>query len=145
MKLRKDDEIMVITGKYKGQTGKVLSVYPTENKVLVENINVVKRHTKPSTKNPRGGILDITKPIDVSKVMVIDPVSKQPARIGYTIAADGSKERIFKVSPNRKDKPAPKASKKSVAKDAIDDKTADKKSAPKPVLSKAEAKSEEKK
>ena len=109
MKLRKDDEIMVITGKYKGQTGKVLSVYPTENKVLVEGVNIVKRHTKPSTKNPRGGILDITKPIDASKVMVLDPASKQPARIGYSFASDGTKERIFKVSLNRKDKAAPKA------------------------------------
>ena len=106
MKLRKDDEVIVITGKYKGQTGKVLSVFPTENKVLVENINVVKRHTKPSTKNPRGGILDITKPIDVSKVMVVDPDTKLPARIGYTFAADGTKERTFKVSPNQKNKPA---------------------------------------
>jgi large subunit ribosomal protein L24 len=105
MKLRKDDEVIVITGKYKGKTGKVLSVFPTENKVLVENINVVKRHTKPSTKNPRGGILDITKPIDVSKVMAIDPDTKLPARIGYTFAADGSKERTFKVSPNQKSKP----------------------------------------
>lgn len=117
MKLRKDDEVVVITGKYKGQTGKVLSVFPVENKVLVENINIVKRHTKPSTKNPRGGILDITKPIDVSKVMVLDPATKQPARIGYSFASDGSKERIFKVSPNRKDQPAPKVTKKAVTKD----------------------------
>lgn len=116
MKLRKDDEVMVITGKYKGKTGKVLSVYPANNKVLVENINVVKRHTKPSTKNPRGGILDITKPIDISKLMALDPATGLPARIGYLLAADGSKERVFKVSPNRKDKPIAKASaKKAVA------------------------------
>lgn len=120
MKLRKDDEIVVITGKYKGQTGKILSTYPTDNKVLVEGINIVKRHTKPSTKNPRGGILDITKPIDASKVMILDPATKMPARIGYTFTADGTKERIFKVSPNRNDKPAPKAAKKSAAKNEVE-------------------------
>ena len=100
MKLKRDDKVIVILGKYKGQTGKVLAVLPAENKVLVENINVVKRHTKPSSKLPRGGILDITKPIDASKVMVIDPASGKPARIGYQIKPDGSKERVFKVSPN---------------------------------------------
>jgi len=75
-------------------------VLPAQNKVLVENINVVKRHTKPSQKLPRGGILDVTKPIDVSKVMVLDPASGKPARVGYQIKPDGSKERIFKVSSN---------------------------------------------
>jgi large subunit ribosomal protein L24 len=101
MKLRKDDEVMVMAGKDKGKTGKVLSVFPAENKVLVENLNVIKRATKPSSKNPRGGILEVTKPIDASKLMVLDPETKLPARIGYTFAKDGSKERIFKVSPNR--------------------------------------------
>jgi large subunit ribosomal protein L24 len=108
MKLKRDDKVIVILGKYKGQTGKVLAVLPAENKVLVENINVVKRHTKPSAKLPRGGILDVTKPIDASKVMVIDPASGKPARIGYQIKPDGSKERVFKVSPNHE-----KAAKKS--------------------------------
>ena len=142
MKLRKDDEVVVITGKYKGQTGKVLSVFPVDNKVLVENINIVKRHTKPSTKNPRGGILDITKPIDVSKVMVLDPATKQPARIGYSFASDGSKERIFKVSPNRKDQPAPKVAKKAVVKDDVEAKAPAEKKAP---AKKAAAKKSEEK
>ena len=100
MKLRKADKVIVILGKDKGKTGTVLAVLPAIGKVLVENINVVKRHTKPSSKIPRGGILDVTKPIDVSKVMVIDPASGNPARIGYEFKADGTKERIFKVSPN---------------------------------------------
>ena len=100
MKLKRDDKVIVILGKDKGKTGTVLAVLPAQNKVLVENINVVKRHTKPSSKIPRGGILDVTKPIDASKVMVIDPTSGKPARIGYEIKADGTKERIFKVSPN---------------------------------------------
>lgn len=111
MKLKREDKVIVITGRDKGKTGQVLAVLPKENKVLVENINVVKRHTKPSKKQPRGGILEIAKPIDVSKVMVVDPISGKPARIGYTIKADGSKERTFKVSTNHGK--APKAAAKT--------------------------------
>ena len=111
MKLHKNDKVVVILGRDKGKTGTILGVLPKENKVVVENINVVKRHTKPSQKNPRGGILDITKPIDVSKVMVLDPSSGKPARIGYEIKPDGTKERIFKVSAHQEH-----AAKKTVAK-----------------------------
>lgn len=115
MKLLKGDKVIVITGRDKAKTGVVLAVLPKTNQVLVENINVVKRHTKPSTKSPRGGILEVTKPIDVSKVMAVDPATGRPARIGYTVKADGSKERVFKVSPNH-DKKAPKATAKTAAK-----------------------------
>ncbi|HEY2004755.1 MAG TPA: 50S ribosomal protein L24 [Candidatus Saccharimonadia bacterium] len=114
MKLRRDDKVVVITGRDKGKTGTILAVLPQENKVVVENINVVKRHTKPSQKQPRGGILEITKPIDISKVMVLDPHSGKPARVGYEIKPDGSKERVFKVSANHdKAEKAPKADKKT--------------------------------
>ena len=106
MKLRKDDKVIVIAGKDKGKTGKVLAVFPATGTVVVENINIMKRHTKPSDKNPRGGILEITKPIDVSKLMVLDPATDKPARIGYAIKPDGTKERIFKVSPNHEGKKA---------------------------------------
>ncbi len=129
MKLKREDKVIVLRGKDKGKTGTVLAVLPKENKVLVENINVVKRATKPSQKNPRGGILDITKPIDASKVMVLDPTTGKPARIGYEIKADGTKERIFKVSANH-EKSAKKAEKvekpkaeKKVEKKADDKKT----------------------
>jgi large subunit ribosomal protein L24 len=104
MKLKRDDKVVVILGKDKGKTGTVLGVLPKENKVLVENINVIKRHTKPSKKQPRGGILEIAKPIAVSKVMVLDPASGKPARVGYEIKPDGTKERIFKVSANQHSK-----------------------------------------
>lgn len=96
MKLRRDDMVIVITGRDKGKTGKIMTVIPKENKVVVEGVNVVKKHTKPSNKNPKGGILDVTKAIDVSKLMVIDPKSGKPARIGYNVTAKG-KERVFKV------------------------------------------------
>ena len=118
MKLKREDKVIVLRGKDKGKTGTILAVLPKENKVLVENINVVKRATKPSQKNPRGGILDITKPIDASKVMVLDPASGKPARIGYEVKADGTKERIFKVSANheKRAKSAEKAEKPAKAK-----------------------------
>ena len=96
MKLRRDDMVVVITGRDKGKTGKVLAVVPKENKVVVEGVNVVKKHTKPSQKNPKGGILEIVKAIDASKVMVIDPKTGKPARIGFNVTAKG-KERVFKV------------------------------------------------
>jgi large subunit ribosomal protein L24 len=104
MKIKRDDQVVVIQGRDKSKTGKVLAVLPQDNKLLVEGVNVIKRHTKPSQKNPRGGILDVTKPIDASKVMVLDPASGLPARVGYSVKPDGSKERVFKVSPNHKGK-----------------------------------------
>lgn len=106
MKIRKQDQVMVLSGKDKGKTGKVTAVFPADRTVLVEGINVVKRHTKPSSKNPQGGILEVTKPIAASKVMVIDPTSGVPSRVGYTKTKDGQKERAFKPSRYAKVKKA---------------------------------------
>jgi large subunit ribosomal protein L24 len=119
MKLRKEDKVIVLRGRDKGKTGVVLRVIPKENQIVVENVNVVKRHTKPSQKQPRGGILEITKPIDASKVMVLDPHSGKPARVGYEIKADGSKERIDKAAKKaEKVDKADKTEKKAPAKKA---------------------------
>jgi len=122
MKLKRDDNVMVMAGRDKGKTGKVLAVIPKDSKVLVEGINIAKRHTKPSDKNPRGGIIELTKPIDVSKVMILDPVTNLPARISYRINEDGTKERVFKVGAQRqaaaKAKPAKKAEAKAAPKKA---------------------------
>lgn len=115
MKLQKGDKVIVITGRDKGKTGTISAVLPKTGKVLVDNVNVVKRHTKPSTKTPRGGILEVTKPIDASKVMAVDPTTGHPARVSYNVKPDGSKERVFKVSPNY-DKKAPKATAKKADK-----------------------------
>lgn len=115
MKLRRDDNVMVMVGRYKGKTGRILAVIPSDGKVLVEGINIAKRHTKPSDKNPRGGIIELTKPIDVSKVMVLDPATGLPARIGYTINADGTKERTFKVSSQRQAAAKAKPAKAEIA------------------------------
>jgi large subunit ribosomal protein L24 len=102
MKLRKGDKVVVLAGRDKGMTGEVAAVLPKQDKVVVNGVNVVKRHTKPSQKRPQGGILDLTKPIAVGKVMAIDPHTGKPGRIGYEIKADGSKERVFK--PSRREK-----------------------------------------
>ncbi len=96
IRLKKDDKVIVLSGKYKGKTGKVTAVHPKDNKVTVEGINVVKKHVKPNRAHPQGGIIEITKPIWVSKVAVIEPTSKQASRIGYSINEDGVKTRIFK-------------------------------------------------
>lgn len=96
IRLKKGDTVVVLAGKYKGKTGKIVATHPTENKVTVEGINIVKKAVKPSRSNPQGGIVEITKPMWVSKVAIVEPGSKKPSRIGYEIAKDGTKTRIFK-------------------------------------------------
>lgn len=98
IRLKKGDLVVVRSGKYKGKTGKVLATHPGENKVTVDGINVVKKHQKPNREHPQGGIVEITKPIWVSKVGIVEPVSKKPTRIGYKLGADGAKTRVFKSS-----------------------------------------------
>ena len=96
IRLKKGDTVIVLAGKYKGKTGKVLATHPSENKVTVEGVNIVKKHQKPSKAYPQGGIIDITKPMWVSKVAIVEPTSKKASRIGYQIAKDGTKTRVFK-------------------------------------------------
>ncbi len=95
IRLKKGDTVVVRAGKYKGKTGKITATHPTENKVTVEGINIVKKHMKPNRQYPQGGIIEITKPIDVSKVGLQDPTTKKPARIGYKFDKDGTKVRVF--------------------------------------------------
>ena len=98
IRLKKGDTVVVRAGKYKGKSGKITAVHPSLNKVTVEGINIVKKHQKPNKAHPQGGILEITKPIDVSKVGIQDPTSKKPSRIGFKIDAKGVKTRIAKKS-----------------------------------------------
>jgi len=98
IRLRKNDMVQVLAGKYKGKTGKIVAVHPTENKVTVEGVNIVKKHVKPNKAYPQGGIIDITKPIWVSKVAVVDPTSKKPTRVGYELDDKGVKTRVYKAS-----------------------------------------------
>lgn len=96
--VKKDDVVFVISGKDKGKKGRVIAAFPRENRVLVEGINMVKRHTKPSVKNPQGGILNQEAPIHVSNVMLVDPKTGKPTRVGYKVLETGEKVRIAKKS-----------------------------------------------
>ena len=96
IRLKKGDTVVVRSGKHKGKTGKITAVHPSDNKVTVDGINVVKKHQKPTQAHPQGGIIDVTKPIWVSKVSLIEPISKEPSRIGYILDNDGNKKRVYK-------------------------------------------------
>lgn len=96
IRLKKGDTVMVRSGKYKGQTGKIVAVHPADNKVTVEGINIIKKHVKPNKQYPQGGIIEMTKPIWVSKVGLIEGTAKKPARIGYKVDAKGVKTRVNK-------------------------------------------------
>jgi large subunit ribosomal protein L24 len=95
IRLKKGDKVTVLSGKEKGKSGIITAVHPTENKVTVEGINIVKKHVKPTSKNPQGGILEITKPIWVSKVGIVEPSTKKPTRVAYTFDKSGKKTRVF--------------------------------------------------
>lgn len=100
MKIRKNDNIVVIAGNAKGSTGKVLKVFPKLNRVIVEGVNLRKRHTKPNQANPQGGIIEMEAPIEASNVMLIDPKTNEPTRIGSKIIIDDKtdKKKIVRVS-----------------------------------------------
>ncbi|ERJ12377.1 50S ribosomal protein L24 [Haloplasma contractile] len=88
MHVKKGDKVQVISGKYKGKQGVVQQVLRKQNKVVVEGINTVKKHTKPSQMNPDGGIVEFEAPIANSNVMPIDPKTNQPVRVGYKFVED---------------------------------------------------------
>lgn len=100
MKIHKNDNVMIIAGNDRGKSGKVLKVFPSISKVIVEGINIRKRHTKPSQKNPQGGILEKEAPIHVSNVMFIDPKTSSPTRLGSQIILDDktTKKKRIRVS-----------------------------------------------
>lgn len=89
LRLKTGDLVAVISGKDKGKQGKILRVYADLERVLVEGINVVKRHTKPSAVQPQGGVIPETRPLHVSKVMIIDPKSGKPSRVRMVRTKDG--------------------------------------------------------
>lgn len=97
MKIRLKDKVKVISGKDKGKIGEVIKVLPLDNKVIVQGINMVKRHVKPGVINKEGGIVTFEKPIDVSNVMYFDEKESKPSRLGYTLS-DGKKFRVVKKS-----------------------------------------------
>ena len=98
--VRKGDQVQVIFGNYRGARGQVLRSIPSKNQVVVEGVNLRKRHQAPSQQNPEGGIVTFEAPIHVSNVMLIDPTTDEPTRYKIRIDADGTKERISVKSGN---------------------------------------------
>jgi large subunit ribosomal protein L24 len=100
LRIRRDDDVIVISGKDKGKTGKVLRVDREKQRVFVEGLNIIKRHQRPSPMNPNAvaGVIEREGPIHVSNVALLDPKEKKPTRIGTTVTTDGKRARVAKRS-----------------------------------------------
>ena len=101
MHIRRDDSVVVISGKDKGKTGRVLRTEPAKRRIYVEGLNMVKRHTRPRSvkdtqKAQSSGIIDQEGPIDISNVMLLDPSDNQPTRVGVRVNDDGTRQRFAK-------------------------------------------------
>lgn len=94
--IKKNDSILVISGKEKGKRGRVLSVYPLKDSLLIEKINMIKKHMKPSRKYAQGGIIEKEAPINISNVMLVCPKCNKPTRISNTSLQGGKKVRVCK-------------------------------------------------
>ena len=97
MHVKKGDKVMVISGKDKGKTGVILTAFPKKDRVLVEGVNIIKKHMKPNQANPQGGIVSQEAAIHVSNVMLIDPKTGEPTRVGSKVE-DGKRVRVAKKS-----------------------------------------------
>ena len=100
MRIRKNDTVMVVAGNARGKSGKVLKVYPDRERVIIEGVNIIKRHTKPSQKNPQGGIVQREAPVHVSNVMLLDPKTNEITRVGTKVILDATtgKKRRMRVA-----------------------------------------------
>jgi len=94
--IKKNDTISVITGKEKGKKGRVLSVSPLKDQLLIEKVNIIKRHMKPTRKYTQGGIIEKEAPLHISNVMLVCPKCSKPTRIGNSLLQDGRKVRMCK-------------------------------------------------
>ncbi|UZW38370.1 50S ribosomal protein L24 [Rickettsia conorii] len=97
LKVKKGDEVVVITGKYKGKKGKILKVFPEDSKVIVSGVNLVKKHTK-ANQMSEGGIITKELPIHISNIAHIDPKTGNPTKVAFKFLEDGSKVRVAKKS-----------------------------------------------
>lgn len=97
MKLKKGDEVIVLTGKNKGKKGKIEKIFPKKDKVVVTGVNMYKRHQKARSEREAGGIIDITRPLHISNVAFVDPKTGKPTRIGYQVSKN-EKVRFAKKS-----------------------------------------------
>ena len=98
MKVVKNDNVKILSGKYRGSTGKVLKVYNKNSRVIIEGVNIIKKHTKPSQKNQQGGIVEKEAPIHISNLMNKDPKTGKPTRIGRKLNDKGKLVRYSKKS-----------------------------------------------
>ncbi len=97
-RIRKDDVVIVIAGKDKGSSGRVVKVMPKEERVVVEGVNLVKRHTKPDIAHPNGGVVSKEAPLHISNVQLRDPKTGKPTRVGFKMNDKGRKVRVAKGS-----------------------------------------------
>lgn len=102
--VRKGDTVEVIAGKEKGKRGKVLRVFPDKGRVVIENVNMIKKHQRPTQKIRQGGIIEREGSIHLSNVMLLDPRQEKPTRVAVRILADGRKARVAKKSGEMIDK-----------------------------------------
>ena len=105
LRIKRDDEVIVISGKDRGKTGRVIRVDREKEKVYVDGLNIQKRHQRPSALNPNAqvGVIERPGPIHVSNVALVDPKEHKPTRLGTTITADGKKARVAKRSGTQLD------------------------------------------
>jgi len=92
--IKKGDMVEIITGDHKGATGRVLHVYPEKSKVVVQGHNIVKKHVRPSRRNPQGGRISIEQPIHISNVLPVNPKNSRGSRVRYQLSKDGTKKRM---------------------------------------------------
>ena len=90
MHIKKDDNVIVIAGKHKGKIGKVLQALPKENKVVVFGVNIIKRHKRATRAGAKGQTIEVTMPVHVSNVQIVDPSTKKPTRVGHKLVGDKS-------------------------------------------------------
>ena len=97
-KIRKDDTVVVLAGKDKGRSGRVIAVLPKEDRVVVEGVNMVKRHTKPDVAHPQGGVVSKEAPLHISNVAIRDPKTGKATRVGFKMTGEGAARRKVRVA-----------------------------------------------
>jgi large subunit ribosomal protein L24 len=94
MKIKKNDTVVILKGKERGKRGKVLKIYPEKSSVIVESINMMKKHMRRTRDNPKGGIISRENPVKIPNVMLVCPRCSKPTRVGFMLLADNTKKRM---------------------------------------------------
>ena len=98
MKIKRDDTVLISSGNDKGKRGRVLRVYPEQDRIIVEGVRMMKKHTKPTQRDPQGGIIEREAPLHVSNVMLVEPKNDEPTRVGSQRLDEGRRVRVSKRS-----------------------------------------------